>query len=88
MEKGHYFGEVSMVFGCNRTCNIESMSYCTMALLHEQHFKKLIQKAPEIYHSLRDAALSYNDEWTKFKVKFISEVQYFKNALIEKDKRE
>ena len=53
------------------------MSYVTLAQLNQVNFKKMVQYSPEVYESLKVKALSYEDDWIKFKIKLLQNIDYF-----------
>lgn len=67
LERGSYFGEVAVIFGSKRTANVQSVSYCTLAKLNSEHFDKLWQYSPDIFMSIKEQILAYDDPWIKFK---------------------
>ena len=42
-----YFGEISMIYGCRRTCTIVSKKYTTVARLSYPKFKEINTEFPE-----------------------------------------
>ena len=62
--QGSFFGEISIIFGCMCTANVESKNYCTLAKLDQEHFQKMCRLSPDMFHNLKDWALdSYSDDW-------------------------
>ena len=37
-----YFGEISMVYGCKRTANVQSTKYSTLAKLSYEHYREIL----------------------------------------------
>lgn len=38
LRPGHYFGEISLIFGCERTAKVIAKKYCTLAKLTKAMF--------------------------------------------------
>ena len=69
-----------MIFGVNRTADIQSITHCNLAHLSYQNFQKIQEYSPDLLYSLRDKALEYCDEWTNFKVVLLKQVDYLLNG--------
>jgi len=50
LESGSHFGEISMLYQCNRSATVISINYCTCAKINKQNYNELLQ----IYPSLND----------------------------------
>lgn len=81
LEQGSYFGECAIMYNCKRTANVQSLSYCTLARLTDEHFDKLWQLCPEVYISIKNKTLEYDDEWSKFKELLLKQVDFFRHHL-------
>jgi len=44
--EGCHFGEISLLYGCPRTCTIVNRNYSTMAILDLLQFRKLKMEYP------------------------------------------
>ena len=64
MSSGQYFGEISIIFGSNRTSEVQSITYVTLASLSAQNFQKIWDYSPDLYESFKERAFNYDDEWT------------------------
>ena len=63
IEQGELFGEVALIFSCQRTATVKSENYSTLAFLTQKDFVELWDYSPEIFFLIREKALSYNDPW-------------------------
>lgn len=79
LDVGSYFGELSMLFGNNRSAEVVSISYCTLASLSAQNFQQVWKSSPKIVSSFRENCLAYSDEWIEFKVVLLKQVDYFQD---------
>ena len=43
-----YFGEISMVYGCKRTANVQSTKYSTLAKLSYEHYREILIEFPDL----------------------------------------
>ena len=46
LRPGHYFGEIAVVFNCERTAEVVATKYCTLATLTKPVYKHLLNQMP------------------------------------------
>ena len=68
---GHYFGEISVIFGTERSAEIQAITHCTLGYITLQDCHKVWQYSPELYSHLKNQALQYDDQWINFKVQLL-----------------
>lgn len=51
---GTFFGEIALVFGCNRTATVKSKTYCTLAKLDDDAFDEINLHFPELKDKLQE----------------------------------
>lgn len=42
LEAGSHFGEIGMLYGCNRSATVISINYCTCAKINRQNYNELL----------------------------------------------
>lgn len=63
---GDYFGEIALLYGCQRSATVISKKYSTLAMLSKANFKEIQTEYPEIVHCLKEGIYKYNDRVKKF----------------------
>ena len=48
LHSGAYFGEISLIYGCRRTCTVISRKYSTLAKLTRADYMEIITEMPEL----------------------------------------
>jgi CRP-like cAMP-binding protein len=80
---GDHFGEISMIYGCERTCTVTSNKYGTLGSMQRSNFKEVVFKYQEIIDELRKQIYEYDDDLKLFKEYYIRQVPYFKYMSTE-----
>jgi CRP-like cAMP-binding protein len=75
--KGAHFGEVGLVYNTPRTATIESIGYCTIAMLMKKDYEIVVSRFPQLVDKLRKTTVSYDDPWKKFLLETLSLADYF-----------
>ena len=79
VEQGDIFGEIALIFPCPRTATIISENYTTLAYMPLRHFYELWEVSPDTFYMIKSQATNYKgDPWFDFKIKLLSQVDYFK----------
>ena len=73
LKSGDYFGELSLIFNCKRTCTIKSMNYTTLATVETTKFKNSTGRFIE---NIRNESLNYKDKFKKIKLKMLKSIDY------------
>lgn len=77
LKTGDLFGEVSVLFGCQRTATVKSNSYCECAFLSPKAFNSLISEHLILKRYLQqNILLNYDDELRLFLVSCLRQVDY------------
>lgn len=74
-----YFGEISMVYGCKRTANVQSTKYTTLAKLSYERYKEVLIEFPDLTIELKKHIFKYNDKQKAFMIKRMREIEFFKD---------
>ena len=77
--QGDYFGEIALLTHTTRTATVKSSNYCTMASLSKEVFYDLCNRFTDIFLKLKLKGIQYNDQWKRFKLKLLEQVDYFNN---------
>jgi CRP-like cAMP-binding protein len=64
--EGDHFGEISLLYGCQRSCSVVSRNYSTMARLIYSRFRMLVIEVPTFKKELYKFVYQYNDPRLKF----------------------
>ena len=73
IKSGNYFGELSILFNCRRTCSIQSHNYITLARIESSRFLKSSYK---FISSIRSKTLDYADDFKKLKIIMLKQIDY------------
>lgn len=75
--EGSHFGEIGMIYSCERSATVYSMNYNTFALLSENKYRRLIQDYPEYEISLkRYIVKNYKDHRIEFLQNMMKRIDY------------
>ena len=80
LKEGDYFGEVAVINQWNRTATVRSNNYSTLVHVNGFQFLSVFEKHPENLKMLKEKRRTYQDEWKKFLVSNIKNVEYLKNG--------
>lgn len=83
LRSNDYFGEISLIYGCNRTATVTSSKYSTLAMLSKEAYKELLIEFPEMEKDLKEGVFKYNDRVKNFITKSIQRVPYFRNVDVD-----
>jgi CRP-like cAMP-binding protein len=72
-----YFGEISMVYGCKRTANVQSTKYSTLAKLSYEHYREILIEFPDLQEQLKQHIYRYNDKQKRFMLNSMRKVEFF-----------
>ena len=79
LDQGTLFGEISIIFQIRRTVTVKSQNYSTQTFLTHKNFYEVMEFSPDTFLKIQKYSLHYDDPWTQFKIKLLSQVDYFKN---------
>ena len=81
---GDYFGEISIIYECPRTATVQCMDYSIYAQMSSNDFFDVWNYQPDIFDGFKEDLLRmYDDEWMKFKVKLLQQIDYFNHHSID-----
>jgi CRP-like cAMP-binding protein len=79
LEQGEMFGEIALLTDQHRTATVKSSNYCTLASMKKKTFFEMCQNFPDLIVKMKEKSLEYQDPWKQFKMKLLSQVDYFKD---------
>ena len=81
LERGDYFGEVSFLYDCRRTCSVKSTLYATLGCLPAAKMMDLFTEYPSFKKYLkRDCINNYDDDLKLFLVRALTKIDYLRDA--------
>jgi len=82
--EGQHFGEINMIYGCDRTATVYSMNYNTFAVLTKILYRRLVQDYPEYEMSLkRYVVKNYYDHRIAFLQRMVKRIDYFDKVPVD-----
>ena len=81
--EGDHFGEISLVYRCNRTASVVSRNYNTMARLGYANWREVVNEYPKYLKLLKKHLYRYNDVKKQFFKQLICRVFYFAEGLTQ-----
>ena len=82
--EGQHFGEIGMIYGCERTATVYSMNYNTFAVMKPQLYRRLVQDYPEYEKCLKRYVVeNYTDHRVKFLTNMVKRVEYLDQVPID-----
>ena len=52
---------------------------CTVAVINDESFFQMIDNFPELKNRLKKHSYQYDDHWKQYKMRAISDIEYFSN---------
>jgi len=77
LRPGQYFGEISLVYGCECTAQVIASKYCTLARLDIAAFNEIITQIPSIQDEIKLGIYEYDDRMLRFIKRSMESVPYF-----------
>lgn len=77
LRPGSYFGEIGLIYGCNRTATVKSGKYSTLAMLTKARYKEILIEFPSLQKELKQHLFNYKDRMKRFWKKNLEKVEYF-----------
>lgn len=71
MHPGEFFGEISLVYGCNRTATVQAVKYSTLAVLKKEDYRIILLEFPDLEPEFKKKIYLYNDRMNIFVKKSI-----------------
>ena len=81
LEKGNYFGEISILHDCLISATVKTINYCTFAKISKEFFLTLCKC---FLGSMKNLTYKYDDPFIKFKMSMLERVDYF-NEIIDNE---
>lgn len=79
LDEGEHFGEISLLYRCNRSATVVSENYNTLAKLNYKHFNAFCIEYPEYDSELKSHILSkYKDNKINFLKNTVKQIEYLK----------
>ena len=81
---GDFFGEVSFIYNCRRTCTIKARLYATLGCIDAPTTMDLLQEFPDFKsHMKHDIVNVYDDDLKLFLLETLQKVDYLQNVSKE-----
>ena len=66
LRPGDFFGEISLIYGCERTADVISQKYSTLAKLRKKDYHVMLFEFPELTQELKKSIFAYDDPLKNF----------------------
>lgn len=80
LKASDYFGEVAVINDCRRTATVRTNNYSTLASMAGTKFLEVFEKHPDAFKILKEKRRSYDDEWKRFLISNIKNVEYLTDS--------
>lgn len=77
LSKGEHFGEISLLYNCNRTASVVCKSYNIMGFINLRKFQYLSQDYPMLRKYFKRHVYSYKDPFKDFMANALRKLTYF-----------
>ena len=75
---GDHFGEIGLIYGCNRTATVKSNNYGSLAKLTNDGYKELTKNFPQLPSEFKQYIFTYKDNLRCFLEMECDKIDYFK----------
>ena len=82
--EGDHFGEIGLIYKCNRTASVVSRNYIFLAILSRSTFHDLMSEMPDLLNYLKRHVYGYIDPMKTFISQLMFKVPYFGNNYMNK----
>jgi CRP-like cAMP-binding protein len=79
LNPGDHFGEISMLYACNRSATVIALNYCTCARLNRQSYIELVQQYQGLNETMREYVQMYSDPVKIFLEISLNQIDFFKD---------
>lgn len=83
IRSGEYFGEISLIYKCRRTCTVVSRKYSTLAKLNHEKFRDITAEFPDLITELKEGIYRYRDRMKKFLMSCIKRIEFFNEITLD-----
>ena len=66
LRSSDYFGEISLIYGCNRTATVKSTKYSQLAKLKKVDYQEILIEFPGLQNELMKTVFAYQDRLKQF----------------------
>ena len=81
LQKGDYFGEISILHDCLISATVKTINYCTFAKISKEFIQTLCKC---FLASMKNRTYKYDDPFIKYKISLLEKVEYF-NEIIDNE---
>eukprot|EP00347_Sterkiella_histriomuscorum_P003990 403362169 len=75
LQAGAMFGEIGLIYNCQRTASVRSKNYCIIETLHKEHFQNIKTfRNKSLYKQFMFSTYNYQDTYTIFLKNLMSKV--------------
>jgi len=84
LESGHFFGEISALYGCKRSATVRAIDYCVYGELDPKETQVIFDMDPAVKRRFeKHAADTYDDRTRCFLLQSLRQVDYLEDAPFE-----
>lgn len=80
--KGDHFGEIGLLYDCQRTCSVQSIDYTILARLTKPRLRMLLSDFPLLKEELLKHVYSYKDDFKDMMLTLCRKIPFLNNLTI------
>ena len=74
--RGDHFGEIGLLFDCDRTCTVQSIDYAILARLTKERLPMILSDNPLLLEQFYKHVYAYEDEFKNMMLTIFSKIDY------------
>lgn len=76
LKPGHYFGEISLLYGCRRTATVYSRNYSTLGRISRESIMEIQSDNPAFMLKVKQRVLEYSDPNKTFLMQTLNKIEF------------